>query len=487
MTTKSVTFKPTQGMYKGLAKQNLLFHQCICELVDNGIAASKSGELFKVKIHMQPAENMIGIWVSDQGKGMSSELLEKALTLGESATTEHRLNEHGYGLKNALATLSGGEREWSLWTKDTSNLKVTNVRGPFSPTMEFDLDSSMPSETFISPDANTVIYVPVPLDFVRTVQGKGKPANNLTSLSKWLIEHLGVIYRGYLEVDKEKFAASGAIWLSTNDAEEQRVHPIPVPYGQKKTERFSVSIAGISYDCIYYHGVLDETLRDKAVQGREKAKYYYQGNRATQGIDIQLGKRVIATQMLDQIWGLERHNNYNEFVGELVIPDLPRGVLSTVNNKTDFNIADANWDVLFTELRGFKLVPSNIREQNEAEVKNKWADQIRRTSPHDIVTKEQCVWPTNTKIDVLRKTEAGKVIIYEMKVVSASPIHLYQLKMYWDGLVLNGDKDWFPSEAVLVAVDFTPNIQEMANRMNKMPALKGSNPYSFSLRKLSEM
>ena len=79
--------------------------------------------------------------------------------------------------------------------------------------------------------------------------------------------------------------------------------------------------------------------RDKLIKGK-KAKFYYQQNQPTQGIDIRLGKRVIATWQFETIWNVSRHNSFNDFVGELLIPDLPRGVLSTTNTKTDFNLDD---------------------------------------------------------------------------------------------------------------------------------------------------
>lgn len=36
-----VTLNVNEGTFRGLSKQNLLFHQCIWELVDNAIAAKK--------------------------------------------------------------------------------------------------------------------------------------------------------------------------------------------------------------------------------------------------------------------------------------------------------------------------------------------------------------------------------------------------------------------------------------------------------------
>jgi len=85
---------------------------------------------------------------------------------------------------------------------------------------------------------------------------------------------------------------------------------------------------------------------------------------------------------------------------------------------------------------------------------------------------------------VLRKTAAGKIIIYELKVVSGAPLHLYQIKMYWDGLVL--DKKETPSEGVLLVEEFSSNLEEMANLMNKLPVPEGSKPYNFRIERLKD-
>ena len=51
---------------------------------------------------------------------------------------------------------------------------------------------------------------------------------------------------------------------------------------------------------IYVHGTLDKSKQEHLVLGG-KARYYYQGTQPTQGIDIRLGKRVIATAQLGEI------------------------------------------------------------------------------------------------------------------------------------------------------------------------------------------
>ena len=92
------------------------------------------------------------------------------------------------------------------------------------------------------------------------------------------------------------------------------------------------------------------------------------------------------------------------------------------------------WAKIFAKLKEFPPV-KEIRQKTEADVRDKWIRMLRATNPEDTVTDERSVWPTGTRIDVYRRTPQGKIIIYELKVVSGSPIHLYQLKMYWDGLV----------------------------------------------------
>jgi hypothetical protein len=165
---------------------------------------------------------------------------------------------------------------------------------------------------------------------------------------------------------------------------------------------------------------------------------------------------------------------------ELLIPELPRGVLTTVNNKTDFNLDDPDWPAVFAALNEVRPTEA-IREKSEAALREKWIRMLKATNPDDTVSDERAIWPTGTRIDVYRKTATGKVIIYEIKVGSGQPMPLYQLKMYWDGLVLADEK---PKEAILLVEDFTTSLEEMANLMNqKLTPPGGGEPYDFKIEK----
>ncbi|MDB8576035.1 ATP-binding protein [Turicibacter sanguinis] len=483
-----------EGLFRGLAKQNLLFHQCIGELVDNAIAATSEGKKFDISIIFISGQDQeyVDLYICDKGRGMSLDILKKALQLGQSATNHSRLNEHGFGLKNALATLSDGNGLWELWTKaEDSKTTPLKVCGPFKPEMILDYEE-FPNHDFLPTEISTLIKVKVKKRFINTSQGRGGRATELNTLRTILIEHLGVMYRGYLDLDPINYEESGRITVSI-ERDSQKVVPVKVPIADMKTEYFSLELGGKVYQLQYFYGTLDEVRRDTLIKG-QKAKYYYQGNIPTQGIDIRLGKRVIATRLLDIIWKVEgdssknlvRHNNYNDFVGELIIPELPRGILTTVNNKTDFNLADENWEIIFDKLNEFRPLKQS-RLEGEKQLRDKWANRLRAsfTDSRESVLTEKKVWDSGARIDVYRVTAGDKIIIYELKVGTGEPIHLYQLKMYWDGLVIEGQQ---PDEAVLLVENYDSKLEEMANKMNTFqPIIKEGKPYNFNVMKFSEV
>ena len=495
MAKHKIELRANKGMFRGLSNQNLLFHQALCELVDNAIAATPSSSKFRVDIVFERRDrHIIDVYVIDNCAGMDLHTLSRALELGESATVSNRLNEHGFGLKNSLATLSRSLGEWKLWTRSKGSAEIISVSGPFGPEMEIEDSDTFPDKTYLPTDSSTVIWVPVSLDFMQTVQGRGAPSSDLGNLRKWLIEHLGVAYRGYLDIDDQTGDNSGSIYVSifsVSANDQKRVKAVRVPMAmQERHEIKDVEIGGSAYNLTYFIGTLNDGLRDVLVDG-EKARYYYLGNRPTQGIDIRLGKRVIASAVLESIWRtekgdsqLDRHNSYNSFTGELIIPELPRGVLSTVNNKTDFNIHDGDWKVIFDILNKtpeFRPI-KEIRELTESELKNAWIKMLKSTNPDDTVTGERVVWPTGVKIDVFRKSANGKVTIYELKVGDGEPKHLYQLKMYWDGLNIENME---VHEAILMVEDYSSTLEEMANLMNTLPSKIGK-PYNFRIEKLTD-
>lgn len=470
------------GLFKGLANQNMLFHQCVCELVDNSIAQKREDTPFRVDIIFVKKENSLNyhLYIVDNSKGMSFEILMKAMQPGESATDDNRLNEHGFGLKHALATLSKTTGIWKIYTKDLEKGTICSVKSPFTHIMNIEDSDQFPQLPYNINNISTIVYAEVTLKYIQSVQGRGAPAIDLLKLTTRLKEHLGVTYRGYLTQDEANdVEVDGQIFIAIG-SEKKKVIPLNIPMEGNKSIPIRVTLNGNNYNLNYTTGLIDENRRD--ILG---FKSYYQGNTLTQGIDIRLGKRVIATKQLLNIFGVKPHNKYNEFVGELVIPDLPRNILKTVNNKTDIDFEDEDWINIFNILKTEHQIPENPRFAEEEELRTQWLRILRNSEPRDSVLSDNHVWFNGVQIDVFRKKyDTGEITIYELKVGKAAAIDLYQLKMYWDGLVKQGES---PTTAWLICLSTSDTIEAMVKEINLMKPQEGSNPYIFSIHTLDEL
>lgn len=494
--SRVIKIEAAEHAFDSLAHQNLDCHHAIFELVDNAIAASKPNQKALIQIFLLPSADAdkFKIVVADWGVGMDFDALQNCLQLGYQSISGSRLNEHGFGAKNALVTLSGGNGPWKLASRKNENEPYCVVEGPFHLEMpthdEYALDFLPAGMDFAYPDPSTVVCVDVSRSFARTMTRRIN-STSLPVLKNWLLEHLGVTYRGFLSQDSITMEPRAKIMITLEEG-SVFVPPISVPMntiGQPKS--ITVNLAGKPTKIYYQWGLLDEEKRDHLVstpEGPMKAKFYYQGNIPTQGIDIVLGGRVIATAMLTEIWTngsdepLARHNEFNSFVGELIIPEVGRGTLTTLNNKTGIDPADKDWAMIFERLQDYKPSPKG-KANTEAKLCESWTKTLCAARPEDTVTTERAVWPTATRIDVLDTGPHGKVDIYELKIGKAEPLGIYQLKMYWDGLVISGVQ---PTSATLLVKDYCSDMVEMVKLMNTMPPPllpdgKSSLPYNFML------
>ena len=475
------------GLFKGLANQNMLFHQCICELVDNSIAAKKDQESFVVNIIFSKNQHNANytLYVVDNSKGMPYAILRKAMQLGESATEDSRLNEHGFGLKHALATLTKATESWKLWTKDFNTNKISSVTYPFQRFMTIEDNDSFPDLPYMVNDISTIIQAEVSLDYIQSVQGsRGAKAQDLSKLRTWLLEYLGVTYRGYLLQDQHNnWEIEGTIIVSI-DNDKKKVSPIEIPMEGDKQNEIIVELNGKNYTLYYVAGLIDEKKRN-ALLGGLGLKAHYLQNTSTQGIDIRLGKRVIATKQLNNIWDLAPHPKFNEFVAELIIPELPRNVLKTVNNKTDIDFDDKDWKKIFDKLKDDYPIPANPRMAIEEELRTQWKNKLLDGEPRDNVVTDKSIWSAGVEVDVFReKFDTKEITIYELKAGAAKPLDVYQLKMYWDGLVLTQE---YPTNGWLICESFTNRIEDMVKKINLMTPQKNSKPYDFTLKTLEEL
>lgn len=499
--TYPINIGVNERAFAGLAHQNMTCIQALCELVDNAIAAYPEQQQGLVAIILSecPTDaNAVTFTVADWGVGMGLTELSEALQLGSAPSTDDPLHEHGYGLKNALSMLSAGSDRWSLSTRRAADGPYYQVSGPLRPQMiacEEEAPCLPPGVTLPRENPATVIAVTVPLSYARTLTYRGSRTVSLASFREWLLEHLGITYRGFLEQDLTTMDANVKILLRIG-ASDVYVPPIEIPVHKAEERHFDIDLGGQMVPLTYRYGVLDRDLCQGRLAGdnvRFDIRAHYQGNRPTQGIDIRLGRRVIAQSQFSEIWQnpegdpLERHNSYNLFCGELRIPALPRGVLPTLNNKTGPDISRDEWQRIFEKLRQFPPPKSPVAE-SERKLCEQWMRKLREVCPQDTVSAEVSVWDAGTRIDVVDTDGRGKYHIFELKCGKAEPQHLAQLRMYWDGLVLTGVQ---PTQATLIVRAYSKSLLLMLEKFNALPTPPlpdgtPSQPYCFEIALLEE-
>jgi hypothetical protein len=501
---KSINLQVEEHQYwQGLGKQEIAFHQVLGELIDNAIsAAGRDGEgdplPFTVEIILQRCGKKVSLKVADQGIGMTDdELTRHVLSPGGKGRSQGDLNEHGFGLKNSLCVLtSGNEFPFNLQTRDEDALSdklVYLVKGPFSSKMNVELDSEANWNTdikYATGSKGSRVYVETTFDYFNTLYKKAR--KDFGKLIDRLGEHLGVMYRGYLE---DKYNKLWVRWqdLGSNESapilsavwQEKRVQPIDIPYDANgyKESTITVNTPHGKAEAIYRRGLLDSgKTKDKSHGWPYPLQIYYQGSQPTQGVDLRIGKRVLKTGQLPEIWDENRHNNFNKFVGEII---LDRS-FNTVNNKTAMDPNSVAWQYLLEELndedKGYW--PTRVTNtQTEKQIKEK-LKPILEVAPNSKAIIHRPVWSgSGVEIDIYHTFDPSKdVHVYEVKAGTAEPLDAYQLLMYWDGIVKDESKS--PVLARLVANSFPNSVQNIIDDINARKDALG-NQYKFETKAIS--
>ncbi|MCK4348160.1 MAG: sensor histidine kinase [Thermoplasmatales archaeon] len=503
---KSIQLKIDEIRYwEGLGRQEMDFHQVLGELMDNSISASGKdvdGDLLPctVEILIQRIGSRIRVKVADQGVGMTiDELTKYVLSPGGKGSSNGPLNEHGFGLKNALCMLTSGNKfPFRIQTRDDEAVRTTLyyvVKGPFSLDMKVELDNADTWNVNIkhsSDDRGTRVFAETTYEYFNTLYRR---ARNFETLIERLGEHLGVMYRSYLKNTSNK------IWLRWQDLgedednpdssaewNEKRCVPIEIPYDIEGCTERTIEVIHSSKKALvsYREGNLDKGNVDDASKGWPyPLKIYYQANIPTQGIDIVVRNRIVKTCQLPEIWlERQRHNDYNYFTGELILDDNFR----TVNNKTAIDPHNPFWKYLIETLNeeSKDYTPAKrTRKKTERDIKEKMKTILEGAVSGSSVHLDRPVWSgSGVKIDLYHKMSDGKKQIYEVKPDTAEPIDVYQLLMYWDGLVK--DEGASPILARLVAKDAPGSVTNMIDEINKRKD-NLSNQYNFEFKKIEDM
>lgn len=476
--------------YQGLSHQDLPFHYALAELIDNSLSAY-TAEASIVEIHIEKEGHAIRIAVCDKGRGISpNDLKNKVLRVGGQGTLG-QMNEHGYGLKNALCVFTQNQRPWKIITRDQEshdNGVIIKVEGPFREGIG--AVAATPQEwidniAHTNGDTGTRVIVETTHEFFTQIY----PRNWRTfdNLIIRLTEHLGVLYRGFLHDRRNNIiiryrdnTAGTAEW------QEKYVTGIEL---QKICEEYSehnlsIDYAGKRYNVRYCRGKLSE---DKVNASEENTpfplKIYYQSNQKTQGVDIRVRGKVIMTHQLEYIWqDTERHNSLNHFVGEIIVDDKE---FRTVNNKSKLSPQDPKWDLIREKLEEEEYRPTrNAIVRTEEGIMNRLKEQLEHNNPGAEALTDYPTWEgAGVLIDIHLKQADDKIWIYELKKGTVGPLNVYQLIMYWDGKVLSGQS---PHTGFLVGTDCPTSVRSMIEYWRQRQDAEG-NHYNIHFKTIEQL
>ena len=204
-------------------------------------------------------------------------------------------------------------------------------------------------------------------------------------------------------------------------------------------------------------------------------------------MDIRIGNRTVAVQLKSEIWPEMKaaHNDFNHVCGEIIIDDPTGSFFPTINNKTNINLLDPSWIELFKLLKPFEPKRrTRTPKESEEMLVDEFVANVNNVTTEERPLRETHIWYSGARIDLLR-TEDPKdkknVTIYEFKVGKGAPIHLYQLKMYWDGLVFT-HKELVPVKAILRCESYSANLVKMKDTLNQQAPSSNHPKYNFEIQ-----
>jgi hypothetical protein len=222
-------------------------------------------------------------------------------------------------------------------------------------------------------------------------------------------------------------------------------------------------------------------------------KKYYKRNMDTSGAEIRINGRILANNLIKEIWGKEKHNSYNQFLAVInLVSDDPSRLPKTKTSKNGLRQGDEQLTKLFEWIaakcpnipKSSDPLPED--DVDERELFKQLAEQkkIHLSNLNPTIETELYAYDSlNEKIRIdLYLAYANSLFIYEGKKDHTTVKDLYQLMMYWDGCVYDGKN---PTNGILISAEHPQSVKDILVVINQMQDSNGNN-YSFELKTWSE-
>lgn len=466
-------------VWKGIGGHFDTISQIFCEFIDNSISNFIGNNLRSKTIIIgikQNIGNKVIITIEDSGTGIKN--LNGAFCLGGKTNPDSPLNEHGFGMKHALASANTNNDNWQIFTRtkeDFENQLFKKIESAYkingyNATLESLSEENWPGELN---STGTFVSFECTWDLLYTLRRgiKGRPSD-IKTLVDILAEDLGFIYSGLIHENK----ATISIKSEDKDGElyQKDVSAI-IPSWQQYYSPGQGSdicdLGGGNVNIKYSFGSIYASTNYR----------YYKRNMSSSGLEIRINGRLMEHNLFKEVWGIERHNMFNHLLIQVDIQS--KNILALPQTRTSKNglrEGDGKFEALLNWV--LQKMPEPRKDLEGAHHESDLFEELEKYKKlhipgTKIVTREQNVYKNiNEKIPIdLYIHYQNSVIIYEGKRDQTSVQDVYQLKMYWDGAVLDGIQ---PTEGILIATKHPDSVKKLVVLVNELKDFNNKN-YNF--------
>ena len=424
---ETIHVEPSDKIFEELGNNTYDFKDLISELIDNSIAARRSDRMLNitVEIWVDRRNTAKRILVRDDGLGIPQDRLGSAVSPA-GIQTPNSLNEHGLGMKQAIAGLG---KLIYIATKNVGEQKARVIRQ-----FKFgDIDCFLAD---FDQDSGTEICI----EDVKPIANA-----NPQSITMTLVPYLGARYRRFLKPDSKsvnisvftKNMDSGSVQYSWEIEEVKPFyfHPstrLNKPVILNKKLRGS----GWKAELTFGYAPTDEELKELGI---DSLPHYhpYKVSLSKQGLDVILYDRVVLFHQLSELEMIAaRHPDYNLIRGEIVLLEGFSTAITKNSIIRDDHFIECIKDVkdILTgkgedDSRNYlrqKKYPREIPEKLLRDRLANWLENNPINRRNDVKT-EYTVEGLAGNIDILADGEA-----WEVKRDQANGLDVYQLFAYMD-------------------------------------------------------
>jgi hypothetical protein len=483
----------TKELWKGIGGHFDSLNQIIHEIIDNSISNFKSNPQLSfhtilISIKKIDAKN-VEIFIEDTGTGIKN--INNAFTLGNKDSQESPLNEHGFGLKHALATANPNNDNWKVFTR-TQELKDNNlvsvISSPFEINDYYGKHEEFNFENYPSKLLNystgTIVRFITSFEMYKSLGRNG--IKDSKGIALYLKEDLGFIYSGIINSNIAE------IQIVVDDEPKMIVNSVEPWWIENSYSREKVDLGLLAGDDETGEIILSSTIgtiKDRiTIEENEKA-VFYKTNMKNSGVEIRINGRMIKNNLLNEIWNDKyQHNRFNNFLVQINLESNKSSFLpSTRSSKNGFKQGDIKLLGLYNWIRTHCPLPlENKNDRDEIHLFEE-LKEIKHKQLKDIVDGKLTVEigrrvlkrsKDNIRIDFFVAFNNKTIIYLGIKGVS-SPIDLYKLKLYWDACVID---NLLPTNAILLANEHSELVQDLSSMNNSLKDING-NSYNFILKK----